>query len=100
MTPVKAIYVYFFNQLATDLYKIGITNCITRRLREVQNGNPDPVVCHSFIEAENRFDARETEKELHRLLSASRRVGEWFMLDNGELDDIDRIWDVRRWSEK
>lgn len=91
------IYIYFFNQLATDLYKIGITNNITRRLREVQNGNSEPIVCRYYIEAENRFDARETERELHRLLRDARKVGEWFRLSDVDVAIVEQIWDVREW---
>jgi predicted GIY-YIG superfamily endonuclease len=91
-------YIYFFNQLASDLYKIGITNSITRRLREVQNGNAEPITCRYYIEAENRFDARETEKELHRLLSGVRKVGEWFRLGGEDMGLVEQIWDIREWE--
>jgi predicted GIY-YIG superfamily endonuclease len=90
-------FVYFFNQLGSDLYKIGITGSITRRLREVQNGNSEPIVCRYYIECENRFDARETERELHKLLRDARKMGEWFRLSGVDVGLVERIWDIREW---
>ena len=90
------MYLYIFNRLATNSYKIGITNNITRRLREVQNGSDEPLVISAYIECQDRTMARETEREIHKLLTNGRLSGEWYRLDDADLDRLEMVYDLRR----
>lgn len=91
---MSIVSIYFIQKLATDDYKIGITNNIHRRLRQIQTGNDNPLVIHSYIEFPTRNDAKMNEKRIHNLFSNKRKSGEWFHLDETDLDDLARIYDL------
>jgi hypothetical protein len=88
------VNLYFFNLLGTSKYKIGITNNIGRRLRQIQTGNHRPVVVAGYIEFRDRKLAKETERTIHREFSGKRIGGEWFWLAAGDLDEVSRRYDL------
>lgn len=70
--PPKGPCVYFV--MATDAIKIGYSDDVGRRLRQLCGASPIPLILVAW-----RADAdRETEAELHRRFRADRMHGEWF----------------------
>ena len=69
--------VYFIGQIADDecKIKIGVSNDRTRRLRNLQTGNPDPLKLMGWIVSD---DAYALEKELHKVFFSRKVNGEWF----------------------
>lgn len=88
-------YVYFINKIAASDYKIGITNNLNRRLRQIQTGNPHPLQITHYIESETRGQAIKIEREIHHLLAVTKMVGEWFRLDHSVIDDLSQIYDIK-----
>lgn len=88
--------IYFINRLGTSLFKIGITNNLHRRLRQIQTGNDYPLVLPCYIEFNERDAARKQEKRIHDLYKLKRLQGEWFNLDDTDLDDLSKKYDLRR----
>lgn len=64
----------------TGLYKIGHTVDVGRRLSSIRTGNSSIELCF-FIKG-------DYEKELHQLYVSKRVWGEWFELDDSDLDFI------------
>lgn len=75
--------VYIVQIRRTNKYKIGITNNITRRLKEFKTTNPFTVDLIYFIITDN---TRFVEREFHDLFRNNIIGGEWFELE--KLDDI------------
>ena len=84
-------FIYFVHADGTDRYKIGLTNNLDRRMKEL-NGKQSPF--------ENRLqwsievsDMRSAEKDLHDRFNTRRVNGEWFQFSGGELDEVKSIYD-------
>lgn len=88
--------IYFINKLGTALFKIGITNNLHRRLRQIQTGNDHPLVLPCYIEFSERSEARAEEKRIHNWAKDKRLLGEWFELLDNDLDDLSMTYDLRR----
>ncbi len=74
--------VYFIAENESDNYdnlriKIGISEEVNRRLKQLQTGSPYELKLMGWIEPEND---RALEKELHTKYSKERTHGEWFDL--------------------
>ena len=93
-------YIYFINVLGTDLYKVGYTNNLNRRLREIQTGNEQTLVLNLFIEFPTRFDARKNERAIHDSLKELNMNGEWFEIDPDYFYELERVYDVRSSHEQ
>jgi len=88
---MEAGFIYFVHADGTDRYKIGLTNNLDRRMKEL-NGKQSPF--------ENRLqwsievcDMRLAEKDLHDRFQARRVNGEWFQFSEGELKEVESIYD-------
>lgn len=57
--------------------KVGFTNNVERRLRDLQTGNPDPIVLIAKIRSSSEA-YRALERDLHTRLKNHRVRGEWF----------------------
>ena len=78
--------VYIAIDASGKLFKIGRSDNILKREREIRNMNPEFLVLFSV-----RFrmlTAEELERSLHRLFSDKRVSGEWFDLSNQDVADI------------
>ena len=64
---------------AGDYYKIGVSNNINERIKQLQTGCPHKITCIGKIEY---CDALKTEKRLHRMFKDSNTYGEWYKPDN------------------
>jgi hypothetical protein len=74
---------------ATDYFKIGITNSLTKRLLALQTGNPIKlyIVRYYLIYT----DANKLEKLIHNYLSEYHIHLEWFCIDISILKDVENI---------
>lgn len=89
---MEAGFIYFVHADGTDRYKIGLTNNLDRRMKEL-NGKQSPF--------ENRLqwsievcDMRSAEKDLHDRFHSRRVNGEWFQFAESELDEVESIYDL------
>lgn len=78
--------IYLARQSNTDLYKIGITkkNPI-ERLKELQTGNA------AEFELVHQFETKhgyKMETALHAHYASKKIKGEWFLLENKEIDSF------------
>ena len=69
------LYIIECKEPLRDLYKIGITNDLEKRLKNIKTGNPYPV---KFVFQQERNDASKIERWLHSQFNDNRMEGEWF----------------------
>tara|TARA_B100000700_G_scaffold267699_1_gene307775 strand:- start:42595 stop:42864 length:270 start_codon:yes stop_codon:yes gene_type:complete len=59
--------------------KIGVTDDIDKRLKNIQTGNSSEIIVYYI---EEREDAYKVEKKLHNFFDKYRlEKGEWFLID-------------------
>lgn len=75
-------YVYIIGNVGNRLYKIGISNDVSKRLRALQTGSPYAL---TVIEACQCEDPRSVERKLHGICSSFRLQGEWFQMNQNFL---------------
>jgi hypothetical protein len=69
--------IYLIKSLNEGVYKIGVSKSPTKRLQEIQTGNPAPVeILHLY---ETKY-AYKIETALHNRYSHYNTHGEWFEL--------------------
>lgn len=92
------MFVYF---MATNSYtKIGITNSLKSRIKQVQTGCPIMIFKVNYIEVENREKALEIEKHFHKKLNHLNTYGEWFYTTNQPFyNNILQILELFNYSE-
>lgn len=56
-------------------YKIGVTNNLEKRIKNIRTGNPYPV---NYIYTEKNKNSYKLEKWLHSQFSKNKLEGEWF----------------------
>jgi hypothetical protein len=76
-------YIYIMG-MGSDLFKIGWTYNVQKRLKEFQTANPVLAVVH----AEHVTDPRLRESTLHKRYGGKRAAGEWFRLTEADIDEI------------
>lgn len=67
---------YFIKNKASKKIKIGISNDVQKRMKQLQNASGDPL---ELLLSVNTEDDRYTEMKLHDLFVESRSLGEWFI---------------------
>ena len=79
---MSTLYVLHCN----GVYKIGITTTtITRRVKSLQTGNPYKITRYWSKKCSNYV---QMEKYFHRKFAKKRLCGEWFALDDKDLEFI------------
>ena len=78
-------YVYLFNIDKTNTYKIGITNDIEIRKKQIGLKMPYELI---FLHSIKSDYTKEVEKELHKKFKKQRINGEWFELSLSDVDFI------------
>jgi len=69
--------------------KIGVTNDINRRLREIQTGNPSKLELYAKIPFRCEKTAYEAEQHFHEIYKVNSHLqGEWFDVDPWKVFDI------------
>lgn len=58
------------------LYKIGVSQDVNKRIRNLQTGSAHTVICVAYYQTDK--PAREVESALHKLFAKYRLRGEWF----------------------
>lgn len=72
----------------TNLYKIGRTTNIDRRLRQLQTMNSQQLTLVKLIRC---HDAIATETNLHHKFKSYRCQGEWFELPDSAIEFINKF---------
>lgn len=79
-------YVYIGYDESSRYFKIGKSNDVSRREREIRNMNPTfRVLCHAPTENQD-----VTEKALHEKYASKRIIGEWFDLSPKDIQELTR----------
>lgn len=81
-------YVYILKHIGGTHYKIGCTSKPDDRLHTFEVKLPFPVAYEVLIKCEDRFTL---EKELHKHFASKRVDGEWFSLDEDDLDYLRQL---------
>jgi len=66
-------------------FKIGCTNDLSKRIKSLTVKAPFDLIVHLVIPS---LDMYRTESVLHRRFAHKRRRGEWFNLQQGDIEDI------------
>lgn len=77
------IYTYIFKDKATGFYKIGKSNDVKRRFRELSTANINLVLVEVIPE--------DKEKFLHKLFHSKNVLREWFCLTEDDLKDCEEL---------
>lgn len=85
-THQKGRFIYLMKN-SLGLYKIGISADVKRRRREIQNSSGVPVEIINVWFSDHAF---RDESYVHRDLTANRKNGEWFQID----DEPEKIVDM------
>jgi len=79
--------IYLLNMIDTNYYKIGVTRRnVKDRLRELQTGCPDEIILVKNFDCEYY---RKVEAWLHKKHTTKRVEGEWFILDEGDINQFE-----------
>lgn len=92
--------VYFLFQrdeqehIIDGICKIGSTSrIIDYRIKELQTGNPDRLMCYTKLETQNHT---KLESWLHKIHKVQRKLGEWYCLTTEEVDNLCDIFGKTR----
>lgn len=80
-------YVYLMLDSKNGYYKIGISNVPEWREKTLQSEKPS-ILLIAFKKYINRRIAANIEKALHESYSHRKKRGEWFMLDDEDVEEI------------
>jgi len=75
-------------------YKIGVARDVRQRIREMQTGNPNPLVLKDAVIADR---AQALEQILHGFFEEHRNTGEWHDINADQLADVVRRF--KNWTE-
>ena len=90
---VKNIYLISAFLGEERLYKIGITKRkVEKRIKELQTGNPAEFNIENVYVADNY--AVNIEKNLHRYFREKKINGEWFYLDQDDIDQFTELCEM------
>lgn len=76
---------YVLRTAGTDLYKIGITKDLKKRLSNIQTGSPIPIEIYAFYPTE---EYKSLEQSLHKLFHKRTIGGEWFKLSKEDINEL------------
>ena len=71
-------------------YKIGSTRAknVNKRLKQLQTGNSSELYIKNYHETDNPF---KLEKMLHNRFKSSNLIGEWFELNESDINEFNAI---------
>lgn len=83
-------YIYLFESVSEyeKLYKIGYTKnkqTLKKRIKQLQTGNPNKIKMVDFFKS---YHGRKVETTLHNIYSTRRLEGEWFKLDEYDVENF------------
>ena len=82
-------YVYVVRS-AADICKIGCSDFVKTRLRRLE-GDPGGSEVGEIVRLDPVFDARLAEACAHGLVGHRRVSGEWFWLEQREIEKLDKV---------
>lgn len=88
---VRQPAVYFVSAEGLGRIKVGLTDCVSKRVRVIQNGCPVPIKILAVLKFETYKKAKELETWIKDTLSVYRVHGEWFEARQPLLDLIAHI---------
>lgn len=80
---------YIFKAKHLPIYKIGISNNVTSRLRTIKSFSPVPIIIFDVFRKLN--NPHKIEKMLHSHYKKNHSHGEWFELSSSEAKGIIKI---------
>jgi len=80
--------VYFVHDKKNNALKIGKTDTLTKRLSDLQVGNPNTLVVLQFIRCESSTAAELLESQLHKTFEHLSIRGEWFIYEEREFEQL------------
>ena len=86
----EGCYLYIMKDNSNGYYKIGISNKPEHRERTLQGEKPTIEMINNKKFAKRKI-ALSIEKSLHQTYSAQRIRGEWFDLNDEDIEDISSI---------
>jgi len=84
-TPCDDMYVYAIQEKYSKRIKIGISRNPEERIKQLNTGNPEPLTLIDKKLAPNKF---KDEQKIHNKFNTSRLNGEWFSLDNKQIENV------------
>jgi Meiotically up-regulated gene 113 len=79
-------YVYLLNAVETDIYKIGFSKNVIKRVNSLKSSSPIDISIYKIYKC---YKAYYVEQELHKLFIDKRVNNEWFRLDAQDLNKAD-----------
>jgi hypothetical protein len=77
--------------------KIGYSKNIHRRFQSIQVGNPNNLDLLLYIPTDVKY-CKELESQLHCMFKSKLFRGEWYELDESDLEYIEEYFTVIQWS--
>ncbi len=85
------MYIYVIQQKDTDNYKIGVSNNPEKRLKELQVANAMELILFKTVKVSDKINAFKIESVLHCYFKRLNQQGEWFLLKENELNEIEPL---------
>ena len=79
------MHIYLINAENTNLYKIGLSHNLTKRVKQLQTSSPHKIV---LVESWKTQWGKKLEFTLHRVYSMQRQSGEWFELNTEQVENF------------
>lgn len=84
-------YIYLIRNDNEDTYKIGVTkNDPKKRLKQLQTGSSSPLTLINFFQTQYPY---RLETMLHNYFKLNNYNGEWYILNNNQVNDFLNICD-------
>ena len=68
--------------------KVGVTDNVPNRIKQLQTGNPFELLLVMHFECNDRRHAFHVEKTIHEILAGQRLCGEWFCVTRSRLTKV------------
>lgn len=88
------MYVYLIKTIEDNKYKIGKTNNINKRLKELQTGNSNELI---LVDSYYSKYSSKVESALHNFFKHKNIINEWFEFDQ---DDINKFKQLCKQTEE
>ena len=79
-------YIYFITEIPFNKrVKIGMSNNPSKRLKQLQTGNPNRLVIYHMFES---IDYKLLERTMHEICKDKKIINEWFEMEESELQSL------------
>jgi hypothetical protein len=82
-------FVYLIEDKVNNIYKIGTTKNLNKRIKSLQTGNPNELYIKFSFETKYPF---RLESLLHRKFKQYHYLNEWYQLPTNIVEDIENIF--------